>query len=248
MTGIVASAYTQFSLEEFEEFFEKVYKSTRANNVFLKVIEEHRHTSGKKANIKFLYNANIQVDNISAKEIYTIIMNSGNIVGSIFDHNPKYQVTKLHRMISAAPMTDLYEDINIGITTYCINSVKGWDCYTAPGRKVIMETLNCLKNEENLFTSAIGMSEIYDTILNCSFCSTLEVNPPNPSPTNTFGFYKNPIDERFYTSISSDIIEEEDKEINTNKARIIGILEDRFSRYVDITGKLFKNTLTIKSK
>lgn len=246
MTSIVASAYTQFSLEEFEEFFEKVYKSTRAN-VFLKVIEEHRHLSGKKANIKFLYNADIQVDNISAKEIYTVIMGNSNI-GSIFDHNPKYQVTKLHRMISATPMTDLYEDINIGITTYCINSIKGWNSYTAQGKKVIMETLNCLKNEENLFTSAIGMPEIYDTILNCSFYCTLEVNPPNPSPTNTFGFYKNLIDEKFYTSISSDIIEEEDKEINTNKARIIGILEDRFSRYVDITGKLSKNTLTIKSK
>lgn len=29
MIGIIASAYTQFSLEEFEEFFEKVYKSSR---------------------------------------------------------------------------------------------------------------------------------------------------------------------------------------------------------------------------
>lgn len=251
----VATASTQFSEEEFREFFEKVFKTTRAN-IFLKIEEEHKHVKSGENNIKFLYNAEILAENASVKSIYNAIMLDGS-VGSIFDQNPKFQVTRLFRTVFATPYPDLMDgNVKAGTTLYSGSTVDGWNSYTATGRNIIRQKLNDLKTEEDLLSAAVGIPDDPTIHISCSYLGELEIDPESEEDKKkiTFGFYKDQISGEFCLSLSADVEfttfseKHKDREFDANAARAIGTLEDRFGRYVDITGKLSKNTLILANK
>lgn len=251
----VATASTQFSKEEFCEFFEKLFKSTRAN-ILLKIEEEHKHVKGGENNIKFLYNTEVLAENASATGIYNAIMLDGS-VGSVFDQNPKFQVTRMFRTVFATPYSDLVEgNIEAGTTLYSNSTVAGWNSYTATGRNIIRQKLNDLKTEEDLLSAAVGIPDDPTIHVSCSYLGELEIDPESEEDKRkiTFGFYKDQISGEFCLSLSADVEfttfseKHKDREFDANVARAIGILEDRFSRYVDITGKLSKDTLILTNK
>lgn len=218
----------------FKDFFEKVYKSTRASRIIFNHIEKITYeSSSKKENRTFRYGAELVIDNASYKSVHSLLTNpefSIFTLGRDIDNNmgPESisQNIKIISVSERVTIADIDEEKNYSTqrsfpaVKYDITTNHRLNPYTSDGRACIESNLRALYSSMENFTGGFKKTGTINKV-------RFEFHLPDISLSflgNTTGISIHVKTNYDFSAVPKDI----------RDAKAKGILFDRLSRYCDI--------------
>jgi hypothetical protein len=234
--NVGSRAKEPITLEWMKKFFDKVYKSTRASVIQLTVAEcfKYERPVGNETEVaEFHYQSEIRIDNAGYEEVYNLIKNHN---WSVFDLTlgSRYKLIglTLSSGIGDVGLDKLYSSKE----TYDMTTDARLNPYTATGRSYIEENLKMLedrriKSVKNFPNPPdVGILCIAKLTLPTDSDSTIRISLEN-HPVNDSNDDSN--DVMLYVSTTVDFPTEWTP--NQVKTGSVGVLEDRMSRYGEIS-------------